>query len=335
MVDLSKEKNQAKVHLEWFTFAMINGKRKQRFNEFRMRNLNYRRTSRNNKYCLIKKTLFFGQELIFQKISQKQITYLIIEYYLVHSKKISLLQELQNIRAFQLIKVMNYQEKIIQKIQDMCLYIYLEGIYHEYVYKLKFGSTTNYKHSQSLFKKIAKYNNISFDRKYDWMDDQTSSTKSSDQAQQSFNDIDILNQQSDYLQFPDLKKNQRYKTNQIDQTSQQSSVILNYNPSIISRRNIRNLNFQKSRQNSKQSFSRESSIIKQPLGQKLQDQIFENREFRDFDDQENKEKINQINFEFNDFENFDDEIFDDLQIHQEIQKVGFIQVHFKEHISKQ
>ncbi|CAD8045666.1 unnamed protein product [Paramecium sonneborni] len=206
--------------------------------------------------------------------------------------------------------------------------------YLDYVYKLKFVSTPNYKYLQSLFKRIAEQNNISFDRKYDWMDNQTSSTKSSNQDQQSLNDLDMSNLQSDYLKIPDLKKSERRKSNQIDQNSQQSSVVINYAPSIVSRN--KNRYFQQSRQNSRQSLSRESSLVKQPLNQKIQGHIFQNREFRDFDDDENKEKISPINFsEFDDFENFDDEMNDDLHIHQEIKKVGVIQVHFKEHLSKQ
>ncbi|CAD8047354.1 unnamed protein product [Paramecium primaurelia] len=203
--------------------------------------------------------------------------------------------------------------------------------YLDYVYKLKFTSTPDYKYLLDLFQKIAKQNNISFDRKFDWMDNQTSSTKSSDQAQQSFNDIDISNLQSDYLKISDLKKSERRKSYQIDQNSQQSSVILNYAPSIVSKNNIRN--FQRSRQNSKQSYSRESSLIKQPFESKFQGPLFQNREFRDFDDLENKEKINPINsIKFSDFDDLDDEMNDDLQIHQ---GVGIIKVHFKEHLSKQ
>ncbi|CAD8047356.1 unnamed protein product [Paramecium primaurelia] len=222
--------------------------------------------------------------------------------------------------------------KMELELKDLCKGLPSEfQRYLDYVYKLKFTSTPDYKYLLDLFQKIAKQNNISFDRKFDWMDNQTSSTKSSDQAQQSFNDIDISNLQSDYLKISDLKKSERRKSYQIDQNSQQSSVILNYAPSIVSKNNIRN--FQRSRQNSKQSYSRESSLIKQPFESKFQGPLFQNREFRDFDDLENKEKINPINsIKFSDFDDLDDEMNDDLQIHQ---GVGIIKVHFKEHLSKQ
>ncbi|CAD8139848.1 unnamed protein product [Paramecium octaurelia] len=200
--------------------------------------------------------------------------------------------------------------------------------YLDYVYKLKFTSTPDYQYLLGLIQKVGQQNNISFDRKFDWMDNQTSSTKSSDQAQQSFNDIDVSNLQSDYLKLPDLKKSERRKSYQMDQSSQQSSVVLNYAPSIVSKGNSRN--FQRSRQNSKQSYSRESSLIKQPLESKFQGPLFQNREFRDFDDIENKEKINPI--KFSDFDDLDDEMNDDRQIPQGF---GNIQVHFKEHLSKQ
>ncbi|CAD8044331.1 unnamed protein product [Paramecium primaurelia] len=225
--------------------------------------------------------------------------------------------------------------KMELELKDLCKGLPIEFYrYMDYVYKLKFASTPDYKYLLGLFQRIAQQNNINFDRKFDWMDNQTTSTKSSDQAQQSSNEIDISNLQSDYLK---LKKSEKHKSYQIDQNSQQSSVVINYAPSIVSNRN--NRYFQRSRQNSKQSYSRESSLIKQPQGQKFQGAFFLNREFKDFDDHdhENKEKKSPINFsEFDDIDNFDDELNDDdQQIHQDQRKVGIIKVHFKEHLSKQ
>ncbi|CAK78972.1 unnamed protein product (macronuclear) [Paramecium tetraurelia] len=220
--------------------------------------------------------------------------------------------------------------KMELELKDLCKGLPIEfQKYMDYVYKLKFASTPDYQYLQGLFKRIAQQNNFNFDRKFDWMDNQTTSTKSSDQAQQSSNEIDISNIQGDYFK---LKMSEKRKSYQIDQTSQQSSVVLNYAPSIVSNRN--NKNISRSRQNSKQSYSRESSLVKQPKGQKFQGVFFQNREFRDFDVQENKQKKSPINF--SEFDDFDDELNDDdEQIYQVQRKVGMINVHFKEHLSKQ
>ncbi|CAD8139024.1 unnamed protein product [Paramecium pentaurelia] len=221
--------------------------------------------------------------------------------------------------------------------------------YMDYVQKLKFAATPDYKYLFSIFQKIASQNGINFDRKFDWNDNQTSSTKSSDQAQQSFNDIDISNLQGDYLKIPDLKKSEKRKSFQaIEQySSQQSSVVLNYVPSVVSKINsrLKDSNYQRSRQNSKKSISRESSLIKQPIGQRLQGQIFQNGEFRDLEDRgdkcyqdevkhNQKKKISKFN-DFNDFDDFDDQLNDDVGIQTNLKQVGVIKVHFKEHLSKQ
>lgn len=63
--------------------------------------------------------------------------------------------------------------------------------YIDYVQKLKFNSTPDYKHLLSLFQKIAVSNNFTLDRKFDWLENGTSSTKSSDnnQYKDSINDF--------------------------------------------------------------------------------------------------------------------------------------------------
>ncbi|CAD8077027.1 unnamed protein product [Paramecium sonneborni] len=228
------------------------------------------------------------------------------------------------------------------EMRELCKGLPLEfQKYMDYVQKLKFQTTPDYKYLFQLFQKIASQNGFNLDRKFDWNDNQTSSTKSSDQAQQSFNDIDISNLQGDYLKIPDLKRSEKKKSFQaIEQfSSQQSSVVLNYVPSVVSKINsrLKDSHYQRSRQNSKNSFSRESSLIRQPIGQRLQGQIFKNGEFRDLEDREkyqnkdkNKKKKQTINFD--DFDDFDDQLNDDVGIQG---KVGIINVHFKEHLSKQ
>ncbi|CAK60344.1 unnamed protein product (macronuclear) [Paramecium tetraurelia] len=220
--------------------------------------------------------------------------------------------------------------------------------YMDYVQKLKFAASPDYKYLFSLLQKMAQQNGINFDRKFDWNDNQTSSTKSSDQAQQSFNDIDVSNLQGDYLKVPDIKKSEKRKSFQtIEQySSQQSSVVLNYVPSVVSKINsrLKDSHYQRSRQNSKKSLSRESSLIRQPLGQRLQGQIFFNGEFRDLEDREKsnhdvvknqlQNKPNKVS-NFDDFDDFDDQLNDDIGIQNNLKKVGVIQVHFKEHLSKQ
>ncbi|CAD8144219.1 unnamed protein product [Paramecium octaurelia] len=209
--------------------------------------------------------------------------------------------------------------------------------YMDYVQKLKFTSTPDYKYLFSLFQKIAQQQGFQMDRKFDWNDQSTTSTKSSDGQQPRLSGKDFELGQEDVFKLSEKpeKKNKQCESN----LSQQSSVMLNYVPSVIQQIGGRfgQKSTGRSRQNSRQSsFSRESSLMKQQTGQtkRKESQLQKVGQFQDFEDlekeKEKEKKIpKQADFQLDDFGDEDDE-----NLETKLKQFEQIQVHFKEHLSK-
>ncbi|CAD8141347.1 unnamed protein product [Paramecium pentaurelia] len=206
--------------------------------------------------------------------------------------------------------------------------------YMDYVQKLKFTSTPDYKYLFSLFQKIAQQQGFQLDRKFDWNDQFTTSTKSSDgqQPRQSGKEFEIG--QDEIFKISE-KPDKKYKQCESNLT-QQSSVMLNYVPSVIQQIGGRfgQKSIGRSRQNSRQnSFSRESSLLKQQTGQskKKEGNIKQVGQFQDFEELE-IQKIPKNDIQLDDFG--DDDLNDGGNLENKLKQFEQIQVHFKEHLSK-
>ncbi|CAD8136875.1 unnamed protein product [Paramecium octaurelia] len=222
--------------------------------------------------------------------------------------------------------------------KDLCKGLPIEiQRYMDYVQKLKFPSTPDYKYLLSLFQKIAQQQGFQLDKKFDWNDQFTTSTKSSDGQQPRLSGKEFEFGQDDILKVsekPEKKNKQICESN----LSQQSSVMLNYVPSVIQQIGGRfgQKSTGRSRQNSRQSsFSRESSLLKQQTGQtkKKEGQIHKGGQFQDFEDLEiQKIPKQKQSVQFDDFG--DDDINDEENLENKLKQFEQIQVHFKEHLSK-
>ncbi|CAD8059090.1 unnamed protein product [Paramecium sonneborni] len=208
--------------------------------------------------------------------------------------------------------------------------------YMDYVQKLKFDSNPDYKYLFGLFQKIAKQQGFQLDRKFDWNDQSTTSTKSSDGQQPRLSGKEFEIGQDEIFKIDKSeKKNKNCESN----LSQQSSVMLNYVPSVIQQIGGRftSKSNGRSRQNSRQSsFSRESSLMKQQTGQtkKKENHLQKIGQFQDFEDLEIQKKLpkqKQSDFQFDDF---GDDLNDEGNLEAKLKQFEPIQVHFKEHLSK-
>ncbi|CAD8047734.1 unnamed protein product [Paramecium primaurelia] len=206
--------------------------------------------------------------------------------------------------------------------------------YMDYVQKLKFTSTPDYKYLFSLFQKIAQQQGFQLDRKFDWNDQFTTSTKSSDGQQPRQSDKEFEIGQDEIFQISE-KPDKKYKQCESN-LSQQSSVMLNYVPSVIQQIGSRfgQKSIGRSRQNSRQnSFSRGSSLLKQQTGQSLKKEgnIKQVGQFQDFEELE-IQKIPKSDIQLDDFG--DDDLNDGGNLANKLKQFEQIQVHFKEHLSK-
>ncbi|CAD8056089.1 unnamed protein product [Paramecium sonneborni] len=221
--------------------------------------------------------------------------------------------------------------------KDLCKGLPIEiQRYMDYVQKLKFDSNPDYKYLFGLFQKIAKQQGFQLDRKFDWNDQYTTSTKSSDGQQPRLSGKEFEIAQDEIFKIDKSeKKNKNCESN----LSQQSSVMLNYVPSVIQQIGGRfgSKSNGRSRQNSRQSsFSRESSLLKQQTGQtkKKESQLQKIGQFQDFEDLEIQKKLpKQIQKDFQ-LDDFGDDLNDEGNLETKLKQFEPIQVHFKEHLSK-